>query len=88
MSDLFFRWVGFADAFGEWRAEFYLGFFVAFYWAVLFYSPLVPWVVFFGLRGFAAGFGFFFPPFPKDWKFQIWGKYLLTDLPNTYVLSH
>jgi hypothetical protein len=34
MSDLFFRWVDFADALGEWRAEFYFGFFVAFYWAV------------------------------------------------------
>jgi hypothetical protein len=34
MSDLFFRWVDFADAFAEWCAEFYLGFFVAFYWAV------------------------------------------------------
>jgi hypothetical protein len=42
MSDLFIRWVDFADAFCEWRAEFYLGFFVAFYGAVLFYSPLVP----------------------------------------------
>jgi hypothetical protein len=35
MGDLVFRWVDFTDAFGEWRAQLYLGFFVAFYWAVL-----------------------------------------------------
>ncbi len=57
MSDLFFRRVDFADAYGECRAEFYLGFLVAFYWAV-----------FFWLRGFAAGFGFFFSSLSKRLK--------------------